>query len=134
MTEYYNQIFFYGNKVLKLDKEKDIAWFNAYTDLCKAHFDFVMGQDTILYWTGSADSAGVQAFLSGSDAPVISSSPAQTQPATQASSASSSSGPDRAAKYRSEVCSKLDALKAAADAFASPQISTLTEHFLRLTN
>lgn len=72
-TEYYNAIFFYGNKVLKLEKEKDSKWFNAYADLCKAHFDFVLARrDSILLWTGSQDPAGLPAFLSGSQAPAIS--------------------------------------------------------------
>ena len=39
--ERYDGIFFYGNKVLKLDKEKDSAWFTAYSAVAKAHFDFL---------------------------------------------------------------------------------------------
>mmetsp|Transcript_6519 Transcript_6519/g.4648 ORF Transcript_6519/g.4648 Transcript_6519/m.4648 type:complete len:106 (+) Transcript_6519:289-606(+) len=39
--ERYDGIYFYGNKVLKLDKEKDSAWFTAYSEVAKAHFDFL---------------------------------------------------------------------------------------------
>ena len=36
MKDMYEAVFFYGNKVLKLDKPLDTAWFNAYKDVCEA--------------------------------------------------------------------------------------------------
>ena len=36
MKEIYDAVFFYGNKVLNLQKEPDTKWFNAYKDLCEA--------------------------------------------------------------------------------------------------
>ncbi len=34
MKEWYDAIFFYGNKVLNLGKDLDSKWFEAYKDLC----------------------------------------------------------------------------------------------------
>lgn len=36
MKEMFDAVFFYGNKVLKLEKELDTKWFNAYKDLFEA--------------------------------------------------------------------------------------------------
>mmetsp|Transcript_31156 Transcript_31156/g.42321 ORF Transcript_31156/g.42321 Transcript_31156/m.42321 type:complete len:179 (-) Transcript_31156:220-756(-) len=72
----YDGIFFYGNKVLKLDKEKDSAWFNAYSAVAKAHFDFLnQRRDSILEWKGSDDNAA-DVFKSSCDAPAATASPA----------------------------------------------------------
>lgn len=70
LKEMYDAIFFYGNKVLKLDKELDTKWFEAYKDLCEAQFNFVVSRkDTITKWTGTEDASGAAAFFtSGSGA------------------------------------------------------------------
>lgn len=67
MKEMYDAVFFYGNKVLNLNKEPDSKWFNAYKSLCEAQFNFITKRkDSITKWTGSGDGAGAQAsFLSG---------------------------------------------------------------------
>jgi hypothetical protein len=36
-----DQISFYGNKILKADKEIDSTWFESYRQLIKAHLDFI---------------------------------------------------------------------------------------------
>lgn len=75
--ERYDGIYFYGNKVLKLDKEKDSAWFNAYSAVAKAHFEFLdQRRDTILEWKGTEDNAA-DIFKSSSDAPATPTAPAQ---------------------------------------------------------
>jgi len=54
MKESYDNIFFFGNKVLKLDQEKDTTWFNAYRELASAINDFIVSRlDSITQWTGS---------------------------------------------------------------------------------
>lgn len=72
MKEMYEAIFFYGNKILKLEKELDSKWFNAYKDLCEAQFNFIaLRKDSITKWTGAEAGTGAQAaFLSGSVAEV----------------------------------------------------------------
>ena len=56
MKELFEAVFFYGNKVLKLEKELDTAWFNAYKDLVQAHFDFIMKRADDLTWSGKEKS------------------------------------------------------------------------------
>ena len=64
MTEFKDCIFFFGNKVLKLDKPADSAWFEAYKALFEAHFKFVVDRnDTITKWTGSESAEGAQSFF-----------------------------------------------------------------------
>ena len=67
MKEFYDAVFFYGNKVLKLDKPLDTAWFEAYKNLFSAHYNFVVSRnDSITKWTGTGDAAGAEkAFKSG---------------------------------------------------------------------
>lgn len=64
MKEYYDGVFFYGNKVLKLDKPLDTAWFEAYKNLFSAHLNFVVDRkDSITNWTGTEDSAGAEKYF-----------------------------------------------------------------------
>jgi hypothetical protein len=58
MKEHYDAVFFFGNKVLKLDKELDSAWFESYRQLIKAHFDFIASRcEDVNLWTGKEDGA-----------------------------------------------------------------------------
>lgn len=53
IKDIFDQISFYGNKVLKLDKEPDTKWFNAFKDLNSAILAFVLKRlTTITSWTG----------------------------------------------------------------------------------
>jgi hypothetical protein len=64
MKEYYDGVFFFGNKVLKLDKPLDTAWFEAYKNILSAHFSFVVERkDSITNWTGTEDAAGAEKYF-----------------------------------------------------------------------
>jgi hypothetical protein len=74
MKDIFDSIFFYGNKVLKMDKPLDTAWFEAYKDLFSAHYRFLMNRaDSITNWTGKEDPKGAEAaFKAGSvETPVV---------------------------------------------------------------
>jgi len=63
LKENHGNIFFYSNKILKEDKEKDVKWTNCYTDLATALKDFVTARaETICDWAGTEDAKGAQAF------------------------------------------------------------------------
>ena len=65
LKETYDQIQFYGNKVLQLSKDKDTEWFVAYRDLAKKFVDFFTARaESVLNWTGKDDAAGAEAFIS----------------------------------------------------------------------
>jgi hypothetical protein len=42
-----DQISFYGNKILKADKENDTTWYNAYKELANAIKDFLIEERLI---------------------------------------------------------------------------------------
>ena len=66
VKEFHGQIFFWSNKILKDNKENDIKWTNAFTDLATALKDFIVARaETILEWTGKEDGAGAAAFYEG---------------------------------------------------------------------
>ena len=59
-----DQVKFYGNKVLALEKPLDTAWYQAYFDLIDTAIDFIVKRaENICDWTGKAD--GAQAFFEG---------------------------------------------------------------------
>ena len=50
----YEGIFFAGNKILKKDLANDVAWFNAFKNLCETCYNFfVVRESNIFMWTGS---------------------------------------------------------------------------------
>lgn len=54
----YENIFFYGNKILKADKAKEVEWFNSYKAIAEAFIEFFRPRkDTILNWTGTEGNA-----------------------------------------------------------------------------
>lgn len=54
----YENIFFYGNKILKADKAKEVAWFNSYKAIAETFIEFMRPKkDTILNWSGQATNA-----------------------------------------------------------------------------
>ena len=64
MKETFDQILFYGNKVLKLEKAPDSAWFNAYKDLNAAILAFILKRvDSISRWTGKESGDGAEAYF-----------------------------------------------------------------------
>jgi len=75
----YEGIFFAGNKILKKDSANDVAWFNAFKNLCEACYNFIKAREgSIFMWTGS-QTGDAKAFLDsaiknggGSTAPVTS--------------------------------------------------------------
>lgn len=65
LKEMYEAIYFYGNKVLKLDKDLDTKWFNALSAVCEAHFKFAIKNiDSVTKWTGSSNVGVEQSFSS----------------------------------------------------------------------
>ena len=100
MKETFDQISFYGNKVLKLEKAPDTAWFNAYKDLNAAILAFVQKRvDSISRWTGKEASSGAEAYFKSMQDQSISgsllsgqqsvSNTKQSSPVTSASTGSS---------------------------------------------
>lgn len=64
MKDFFEQISFYGNKVLKLDKDLDTKWFNAFKDLNAAILSFIlMKLSTISTWSGKEESSSAQAYF-----------------------------------------------------------------------
>ena len=64
MKETFEQISFYGNKVLQLDKAPDTTWFNAYKDLNAAILAFVLKRvDSISRWSGKEAATGAEAYF-----------------------------------------------------------------------
>jgi len=50
--------------VLKLDKEADTKWFNAYKDLNAAILAFILKRlDSISRWTGKEAAAGAESYF-----------------------------------------------------------------------
>ena len=69
MKEFLKEIFggipFYGNKVLKLDKPVDTAWYNAYIAVAEAHYKFVITNlSSVTKWTGT-ESVGLESAFNG---------------------------------------------------------------------
>ena len=62
MKQTNDEINFYGNKVLKLDKEKDTAWYNAYKSVVEAIVAFFAEAD--VKWTGK-ETSGAEEFVKG---------------------------------------------------------------------
>lgn len=55
---------FYGNKVLRLDKNPDTRWYNSLKDINKALLGFILKNlATVAQWHGSEDPAGLEAFF-----------------------------------------------------------------------
>ena len=55
---------FYGNKVLRLDKNPDTRWYNSLKDINKALLSFILKNlDKVAQWHGSEDPAGLEAFF-----------------------------------------------------------------------
>lgn len=64
IKDFHDQISFYGNKVLKLDKDLDTKWYTAFKALTEAILSFVlMNLGKVSKWSGSEDAAGAQAYL-----------------------------------------------------------------------
>jgi hypothetical protein len=64
MKDTFDQISFYGNKVLQLDKALDTTWFNAYKDLNQAILAFILKRlDSISRWSGKEDASGAEAYF-----------------------------------------------------------------------
>lgn len=50
--------------MLKLDKELDTKWYNAYKDLCSSILNFVLQRvDTVGVWSGKEPSTGAEEFF-----------------------------------------------------------------------
>ena len=64
ITEFYDQLPFNGNKILKSDVQKDIDWYQALMALCQAIKEFVLENCTkVNKWTGSEDGSGAAAYF-----------------------------------------------------------------------
>lgn len=63
LKEIHESLPFLSNKILKLDKEADTKWVEAFMAVCKAHFAFVHKRyDAIHTWTGTKDTGFEKAF------------------------------------------------------------------------
>ena len=59
IKEFWAQVPFYGNKVIKLNQEKDTAWVNAYYGVCETLRDYVINNATGLYcWNAKGNADG----------------------------------------------------------------------------
>lgn len=73
----YDQVLFYGNRILKDKKELDSKWFNSYKDLCGAILAFVQERhESLSEWSGKEPASGSEAyFKSISDAAISGKAP-----------------------------------------------------------
>lgn len=64
IKDFFEQISFYGNKVLKMDKALDTKWYEAFRTVNESILSFVlMNNAKVSTWSGSEDGAGAQAFF-----------------------------------------------------------------------
>jgi len=57
--DFFDQISFYGNKVLNLNKDLDTKWFEAFKAVNQAILSFVlMNTAKVSTWSGSQDGSG----------------------------------------------------------------------------
>lgn len=108
ISEFFGQIPFYGNKVLKLEKELDTAWYHAYFALAKAVTDFFIERcDGIAEWNGKDDAAGAEAFFkslaSGSAAPAQAATAAPVKQEVKAAPAKAAPAKPAAKKVKAPV-------------------------------
>jgi len=67
---------FLGNKILKMEKDLDTKWHDAYMEVAKAHFDFMMTNWKAVHaWTGSQTDGLASAIGAG-----LTAAPAQAAP------------------------------------------------------
>lgn len=136
MKDFFEQISFYGNKVLKLDKEPDTKWFTAFKDLNAAILAFILKKmSTISTWAGKEDPSGAQAYFDSiAEAAMSGQTLAAPVTASVSVSAHTASTPSSglADSYRSSVTAQLAPLKQAATALSIAQVSTATDMFCEL--
>lgn len=64
IKDFFEQISFYGNKVLSLGKDQDSKWYNAFKDLNSAILGFVLKKlGSISKWSGKEDQSGAAAYF-----------------------------------------------------------------------
>jgi len=64
LKDIFDQVQFYGNKVLKIDKDLDTKWYNAYKDICNAVLAFVLERvSTVRVWSSKEPAAGAEAYF-----------------------------------------------------------------------
>lgn len=85
MKESVDQINFYGNKILKMNKDLDTEWFTSFRTLAETIRDFLIDAERMIpiaQWRGKEPADGAQAtfekVLAGGSAP--GGAPAQAQP------------------------------------------------------
>lgn len=63
MNDFLNdEVKFSGNKILRADNAKQVAWYTAYLNLVSAIVDFISERaDSISDWTGKEDPANAEA-------------------------------------------------------------------------
>jgi len=90
----YENIFFYGNKILKGDKPKEVAWFNSYKAIADAFIEFFRPRkDTILNWTGSDANAEAYFKANAGNENVAVAASAQVEETKQAQPAAAKAAP-----------------------------------------
>lgn len=147
VKDFHDQVAFYGNKVLKMDKDLDTKWYNCFKELCGAFHSFVLkNSSNIAVWRGKEDAAGAEAYFNSiadacmkgeapsSGAPAQA-APAQASPAqaTPAQATPVATGPKGLAElYKENVMCAMQALKDATAAMGVAQVSTAINHFCEL--
>lgn len=109
------QIDFYGNKVLKLEKDLDTKWYQSFKELNDHILAFVLSNSSVVsQWRGKEDPAGAEAFFNellesamAGQMPTDGSAPASSAPAQQAAApkqaASAGGAGSLADKYKTAV-------------------------------
>jgi len=139
VKEFFGQIPFYGNKVIKLEKEADTKWYTAYLDLAQSVHDFLVERcDGIQDWTGKEDAAGAEAYFNetveavkGGNLPSGTVGAAGGAPAKAA--AAPAGGKDKEAReYNKTIAPLVAALKASATALNIPQVTLASTQFIEV--
>lgn len=132
--EFYEQISFYGNRILKSGSDEAKAWYEAYHAVATAVKDFVLGNvPKIMQWTGAEDAEAAAAYFKGATANVdgfkgLSGGSAPAQAATAApTGASAPAGADLGGDFEKATKALGETLKAAADKLAVAQVSKGTD-------
>lgn len=61
---------FYGNKIYKADKAKEVAWYKSLLALCGALKQFISNNcREVITWTGKEDASGAAALFASMTSP-----------------------------------------------------------------
>ena len=136
--EFYDMLPFNGNKILKADVAKDVAWYQAHMALCAAIKEFILENCTkINTWYGSEDGSGAAAYFASAttadkcnDFSSLEGSAGGAAPSAPAKSAGApTSSAAVASEYTAATKPHLDSLKAAAVAIENGSVTQATDFY-----